>query len=143
MTKITLRTLATTCGVSAATVSRALSGHPNVRVEVRTRVQAAAQQLGYAPNQLVGSVMAHIRATRTQSFHGNLAIVFVPSAEQPQPMQVKIIAAAQLRAHELGFTLGTFQLDAPHLTAEILGRVLRARGGAGRDLYSSSAADDN
>ena len=80
MTKITLRTLATTCGVSAATVSRALSGHPNVRREVRTRVQAAAQQLGYAPNQLVGSVMAHVRAARTQGFHGNLAIVFVPSA---------------------------------------------------------------
>jgi len=130
MTKITLRTLAATLGVSAATVSRALSGHPNVRLEVRTRVQAAAQQLGYAPNQLVGSVMAHVRAARTQSFHGNLAIVFVPSAEQPQPMpmQVKIIASAQLRAHELGFTMGTFQLDSPHSTAEILGRVLRARG---------------
>ncbi len=130
MSKITLRTLAVSCGVSAATVSRALSGHPNVRPAVRTRVQAAAQAQGYTPNQLVGSVMAHVRAARTQTFHGNLAIVFVPSAEQsqPMPMQVKMIASAEVRARELGFTLGSFRLDPPQLTAEILGRVLRARG---------------
>ncbi|MEO6874535.1 MAG: LacI family DNA-binding transcriptional regulator, partial [Opitutaceae bacterium] len=36
--KMTLRSLAELCGVSSATVSRALSGHPNVRPGLRERV---------------------------------------------------------------------------------------------------------
>lgn len=130
MPKTTLRTLAESCGLSTATVSRALSGHPNVRTEVRERVQAMAERHGYSRNDLVGTVMAHVRAARTQSFHGNLAIVHVPSADQPRPlpMQKNMIAAAGVRARELGFQLDVFQLDPTQSGAERLGRVLRARG---------------
>lgn len=130
MPKTSLRAIADSCGVSAATVSRVLAGRPNVRAEVRERVQAAAVRLGYARNHLVGSVMAQVRAGRTQRFHGNLAIVHVPSAEQPRPrpMQQFMIAAAERRARDLGFHLSVFQLDPPRLGAEALGRILRARG---------------
>ncbi len=130
MPKPSLRALADSCGVSAATVSRALSGHPNVRAAVRQSVLEVAQQQGYARNQLVGTVMAHVRAGRTQRFHGNLALVHVPSVEQPRPrpMQQIMIAAAERRASELGFQLGVFQLDPPRLSAESLGRILLARG---------------
>ena len=130
MPKLSLRAIADSCGVSAATVSRALSGHPNVRAAVRERVQAAAERHGYTRNQLVGTIMAHVRAARTQRFQGNLAIVHVPSPEQPRPrpMQQIMIAAAERRAGELGFQLGVFQLDPPRLSAESLGRILRARG---------------
>ncbi len=130
MSKPSLRAIADSCGISAATVSRALSGHPNVRAAVRERVLAAAERHGYARNQLVGAVMSQVRAGRTQRFQGNLAIVHVPSAEQPRPrpMQQSMIAAAERRAAELGFHLGVFQLDPPRLGAEGLGRILRARG---------------
>jgi LacI family transcriptional regulator len=130
MPKPTLRAIAESCGISAATVSRALSGHPNVRAAVRARVQAAADRHGYARNQLVGTLMAHVRAARTQSFLGNLAFVHVPSPEQPhpRPMQKAMIAAAVARARELGFHLGTFRLDDARSGAAALGRVLRARG---------------
>lgn len=130
MSKSTLRTLADTCGISASTASRALSGHPNVRADVRERVQAAARRMDYARNHLVGALMAHVRAARTQRFLGNLAFVHVPSAEQPRPrpMQQLMIDAAEARARELGFQLGRYQLELVPSGAATLGRILRARG---------------
>ena len=49
MTKaITLRKLADIIGVAHSTVQRALSGHPNVRTELRTRIIQMAGELGYS-----------------------------------------------------------------------------------------------
>ncbi len=47
---ITIKDIAAKLGISHATVSRALSGHPNVSAGTRARVQAAAASLGYIPN---------------------------------------------------------------------------------------------
>lgn len=128
--KITLRSLAELCGISSATASRALSGHPNVRPAVRERVALLAREHGYARNQLVSALMAHVRGDRTSHFIGNLAVVHVPSPQQPQilPMQQRIINGAAGRARELGFQLDTFSLGAGGAGPATLGRVLQARG---------------
>jgi LacI family transcriptional regulator len=128
--KITVRALAELCGVSSATVSRALSGHPNVRTGLRERVLALAQTYGYARNQLVSTLMAHVRGDRANRFIGNLAVVHVPSPKQPKilPMQQRIIDGAIARAGELGFQIETFSLGADGAGPATLGRVLRARG---------------
>ena len=47
----TLKALARDLGVSAATVSRALAGHPRISRETREKVAAAAQAAGYVPNR--------------------------------------------------------------------------------------------
>ncbi|HTO03775.1 MAG TPA: LacI family DNA-binding transcriptional regulator [Opitutus sp.] len=143
MPKITLRTLADNCGLSASTASRALSGHPNVRREVREKVQAEAQRLGYTRNHLVGAVMAHVRAARAQRFQGTLAIVHVPSSEQPQPrpMQQIMIDAARTRAQELGFQLDLFSLDRGPNGASALSRILRSRGVQGAIFLNSNLTD--
>lgn len=47
----TLKALAQSLGVSPATVSRALAGHPRISEETRTRIKAAAQAAGYVPNR--------------------------------------------------------------------------------------------
>lgn len=47
-----IKDVAKKAGVSTATVSRALSNKPYVRPEVRARVMAAAQELGYRPQLL-------------------------------------------------------------------------------------------
>lgn len=128
--KPTLRALAEACGLSSATVSRALSGHPHVRPAVRERVQALARQQGYERNQLVSALMAHVRGERSRQFIGNLAVVHVPSPRQPQilPMQQRIIHGAEARAHELGFELGVFSLGEGGTGPTTLARMLRARG---------------
>jgi LacI family transcriptional regulator len=46
-----IRELARECGVSVATVSRALNGHPEVNDETRRQIQRAAERLGYRPSQ--------------------------------------------------------------------------------------------
>ncbi|WP_304222070.1 LacI family DNA-binding transcriptional regulator [Gracilinema caldarium] len=46
----TINDVARKCGVSTRTVSRVLNDRPNVRPEVRQRVLAAADQLGYRPD---------------------------------------------------------------------------------------------
>jgi DNA-binding LacI/PurR family transcriptional regulator len=47
---LTLADVAALAGVSPATVTRALNGHPAVRPETRARVEAAATALGYVPD---------------------------------------------------------------------------------------------
>lgn len=146
MPPVTLRQLAASCGLSSSTVSRALSGHPNVRAPVRARVEAEARRLGYHRNHLVGALMSQVRTARTARFHGNLAAVHVPSPEQPRPrpMQQVMIDAARARAEELGFRLDSFTLDRADGGAAALGRMLRARGVQGvLFLYSRQTDADH
>ena len=116
--------------MSTSTVSRALSGHPSVRPAVRAKIVAAAREHGYRRNELVGKLMSHVRAGRTQRFLGNLAVIHVPSAGQPRllPAQRLIMAGAAARAKALGFQLYEFSVGSDGLTAEGYARVLRARG---------------
>lgn len=54
----TVRLLAKLAGVSIATVSRAINGHPSVRPETREHIIALAQEYQYHPNRLSQSVMS-------------------------------------------------------------------------------------
>lgn len=54
--KVTSTQVAQRLGVSRSTVSRALSGHPHVEEELRMRVLAMAQEMGYRPNQAAQSL---------------------------------------------------------------------------------------
>jgi LacI family transcriptional regulator len=59
----TLKDVASHTGLGLGTVSRALSGHPNVRPETRRRVEAAARALGYQSNGLARA----LRSNRSNS----------------------------------------------------------------------------
>jgi LacI family transcriptional regulator len=50
MTQATIRDVAREAGVSVASVSRVLNRLPNVRPELKDRVEAAARRLGYVPH---------------------------------------------------------------------------------------------
>lgn len=130
MSKPSLSVLSVECGVSTSTVSRALSGHPSVRPEVRAKIVAAARKQGYRRNELVGKLMSHVRAGRTQHFLGNLAVIHVPSPAQPRmlPAHRRIMAGAAERAKSLGFQLYEFSMESGGMAAEGYVRVLRARG---------------
>lgn len=57
----TIRDLAQHCGVSTATVSRALAGKQYIREELRERIRKAAEELGYRPNL----VARNLRSSRS------------------------------------------------------------------------------
>lgn len=130
MSNPSLRVLAEACGLSISTASRALSGHPSVRPEVRAKIAALAAKHGYRRNDLVGKLMSHVRSGGTHRFLGNLAVIHVPSPSQPRmlPAQRRIMAGAGERATELGCKMYEFSADRDGLDAHGYARVLRARG---------------
>ena len=70
--KVTLRSMAAELGVSQVTVMRALSGHPNVRPEVREKIVGLASKLGYRlPGRRTGNVAIVVKA----DFPGYLALL--------------------------------------------------------------------
>lgn len=58
-----IKDVAEAAGVSTATVSRVLSNGANVRPELRARVQAAVDRLGYRPNLVARSLRAQHTST--------------------------------------------------------------------------------
>src|SRR2546430_12952330 len=75
-----LRDIAEVAGVSVNTVSRALTGKPDVSAETRARVQALAQELGYMPNLLARSLLrgrswlvGDRKSTRLNSSHSQIS----------------------------------------------------------------------
>lgn len=130
---VTLREIARACDVSTATVSRALAGQPYVAGALRERIRAEAARLGYRQNPLVGSLMAHVRRTRTDRFLGNLALVHVSDVRSVRigPQQQVILDSVQKRVRELGFSIEVFRLGPDARDESVLIRVLRARGVSG------------
>ena len=64
-----LKDLARECGVSVATVSKALNGQHDISDATRARVREAAERLGYVPNMAARSM----KTNRTY----NLGVLFV------------------------------------------------------------------
>lgn len=64
-----LKDLAKECGVSVATVSKALNDQPDIAPATRERIRAAARRMGYLPN-------AAARALKTNRTY-NLGVLFV------------------------------------------------------------------
>lgn len=63
---VTIRDVAARAGVALSSVSRVLSGHPDVSANMRAKVEAAAAELGYEPDLLAQSLRSG--ATKTIGF---------------------------------------------------------------------------
>ncbi len=63
MSRVSIKDIARTAGVSYSTVSRALNDNPLISQEVRARIHGIAQQMGYTPNALAQGLVA--RQTNT------------------------------------------------------------------------------
>jgi len=59
----TIRDVARHCGVSTATVSRALTGKDYIREELREKIRAAASELGYRPNLVARNLRSNRSTT--------------------------------------------------------------------------------
>ena len=57
--RLTLESIGKLAGVSRSTVSRVLNDHPDVRPEVRTRVEAVIEKTGYLPNQAARALVSN------------------------------------------------------------------------------------
>ena len=66
---VSMKDIAQRCGVSVATVSKALNGQPDIGGETRSRIEAVAREMGYMTN-------AAARALKTNRTY-NLGVLFV------------------------------------------------------------------
>ena len=66
---VSMKDIAQRCGVSVATVSKALNGQPDIGEETRARICAIADEMGYLTNSAA-------RALKTNRTH-NLGVLFV------------------------------------------------------------------
>jgi LacI family transcriptional regulator len=128
----TLKSLARGLGVSPATVSRALAGHPRISAETRERVEAAAREAGYVPNRaaralvsgkgsgFVGLVLQDPGYGREHSYLGefvqglgqglsaggvDLFLAFVPEGEAELGIIRNIVTSRRADALVLGRTM--------------------------------------
>jgi LacI family transcriptional regulator len=133
--RVTLTDLAKAAGVSKASVSFALNGHPKVSEELRERVKKLAVKLGYKRDP----VLARIASSRWRSPHAPvgtvLAFVALPrpmdfadgGRRVLRPQNYPEFAAAAQRADDLGYRMEFFNYGV-HADAEKLAQVLRNRG---------------
>ena len=66
---VSIKDIAGHCGVSVATVSKALNGHTDISQKTRELIQQAAEEMGYHPNSLA-------RALKTNRTY-NIGVLFV------------------------------------------------------------------
>jgi LacI family transcriptional regulator len=104
-----MRQVADRAGVAMSSVSRVLSGHPNVSTPMRDRVMAAVEELGYEPNML--AQMLRRGATQTIGF-------VVGDISNPLLAQITLGAEVALRAAGYAMLLtnsGDANMDATHI----------------------------
>ena len=56
---VSMKDIARRCGVSVATVSKALNGLPDIGEETRARIEAAAREMGYMTNAAARALKTH------------------------------------------------------------------------------------
>ncbi|MBQ7003588.1 MAG: LacI family DNA-binding transcriptional regulator [Oscillospiraceae bacterium] len=69
---VSIKDIAEECGVSAATVSKALNNHDDVSTATKERIQETAKRLGYLPNSMA-------RALKTKKTY-NIGVLMVDQA---------------------------------------------------------------
>ncbi|MET7395681.1 LacI family DNA-binding transcriptional regulator [Dactylosporangium sp. AC04546] len=117
MTRSTIEDVARLAGVSTATVSRVLSGSPSVSPETRSRVNAAAAELGYRVNAAARA----LRRDRTSTVG-----IVVP--ELANPFFTALVEHLEQRVQGLGLSLHlSSSRNDPVLEAERVRSFLAAR----------------
>ncbi|MFE5074354.1 LacI family DNA-binding transcriptional regulator [Streptomyces halstedii] len=92
--RVTLKTIAESLGVSVKTVSRALAGKDSVGEELRARIRAEAERLGYVPNSMARSLVSGAAMT--------LGMVITHPAN---PFYALLISAVEERCRANGYSL--------------------------------------
>ncbi len=96
---VSLKDIATECGVSVATVSKALNGHSDIGDETKARVVAQAAAMGYVPN-------AAAKALRTERTY-NIGVLFVDEASSGLTHDYfsQVLDAFKRRMEDAGYDL--------------------------------------
>ena len=96
---VTIKMIAKQCGYSAATVSKALNGAPDINPETASRIRQVAREMGYVPN----SSARMLKTTRSYSF--GVLIEDAANAGLTHEFFSHILQSFKHRAEELGYDI--------------------------------------
>lgn len=132
--RVTQKHIAEHAGVTQATVSLALKGHPNISPETRGRILQIAEKLGYQPDPYLAGLAAYRQQKREPIYHATLAW-FVNCAKPGEWRRCTLFeeyyAGADERARQLGYQLEEHRLREEGMTPHRLEQILIARGISG------------
>ncbi len=128
----TLRDVAAAAGVSLASASYALRGHPTVSAATRRRVAETAARLGYRANPLLSAFMQARRVGRSMRPDASVALVHgdpaLPSPDEPGYFG-RCLRGIRAVAAERGYALNVVRWHAARDPAATrLARTLAQRG---------------
>lgn len=98
--KVTIYDVAALAGVSVSSVSRVLHGAPNVRQDVRERVEAAVAKLEYVPN----------RTAQMLKTHRSYTLVHIV-ADVTRPFYITLYRKLRREAEARGYQIVLFDAD--------------------------------
>ena len=100
-----LKDLAQECGVSVATVSKALNGQSDISEATRTRVREAARRMGYVPNMAARSM----KTNRTY----NIGVLFVDERQSGLAHEYfsAVLDSFKVRVEQLGYDITFINRD--------------------------------
>ncbi|MBE7202870.1 MAG: LacI family DNA-binding transcriptional regulator [Parafilimonas terrae] len=127
----TMKDVAGAAGVSIATVSATLSGAAYVSPELKARVNAAIDRLGYQPNRMASSLK-----------RGRTSLIGLVVSDITNPFFTELVHCIQSGAQEAGYSvlLGVSGHDAER-ERELL-RLMRAQQAAATIFCPAGSADD-
>jgi len=128
ITAQTLQAIGDAAHVSKMTVSRALRNKPGVSKELREKILAIAEDLGYRPNPLITALMSNIRVRRSRpSTETGTIVAFVERARRLDEARHEHFNGAAEAAEKQGFKLERFIEGEAGLTSTRLNSILLAR----------------
>jgi LacI family transcriptional regulator len=114
---LSLREVADRAGVAMSSVSRVLSGHPDVSASMRARVMAVVDELGYEPNLLAASLR-----------RGSTMTVAAVVRDVSSPFYAAMALAAERELRDAGYAmLVTSSQGSPELDAAQVSHFRRRR----------------
>jgi LacI family transcriptional regulator len=114
---LSLREVADRAGVAMSSVSRVLSGHPDVSAAMRARVMAVVEELGYEPNLLAASLR-----------RGSTMTVAAVVRDASSPFYAAMALAAEGALRDAGYAmLVTSSQGSPELDAAQVSQFRRRR----------------
>lgn len=128
---IKIKDVAQHVGVSSATVSRVISNHAGVRPDVRTRVLAAMEELGYQPNRVA-------RSLRVQRSH----IIGLIISDIQNPFFIALVRAVEDMAYQHHFAVFLCNTDEDVEKEKLYIDLMRAERVAGVIISPSLEQDD-
>jgi len=137
MERITLTDVAKKAGVSTATVSRVVNDHPHVSKEVRKRVLAVIDEVGYNPHIAARSLAS--QKTR------NIGLVFPNSIHRffTDPYFPRLTEGIALACNENDYTLSLFIFHTEELEKKLIPRIIRGGLVDGIVVQTTRIEDDS